>query len=159
MLDGKSRMVICGEREYPLFCDFNVLEYIQREYGTIGRYQEIVTGNPGRDGNTSFTPINVRAVLDGITVMVNEGIYVQQLAGGEGLEEIDIKYAGVMLRSAGISLVGAAEIILKELTECISPKKEIPGQGGEKSGKGTQKSTLPGFSMWGKLSSITRKKK
>lgn len=167
MLEGRMRKIVIDEMEYPVICTFNVLEHIQQKYETISDYNQLVSGiiPDGKDetGKLEYkiTPVNVAAMLDGITAMINEGIQIRNETKGFKDNEnplIEQKDAARILRDAGISLADAAGIVMDELTECIAPKKAETAQG-EKITKKKSKSTLRGFFMLEKLSSIIRKKK
>ena len=161
------RKIVIDETEYPVICTFNVLEYIQKKYKTISDYNQLVSGMipNGKDeaGKPEYkiTPVNVAAMLDGITAMINEGIEIRnETTGFEDNETPLIKQKDTarILRDAGISLADAAGIVMDELTECIAPKKAETAQR-EKIKEKKSKSTLRGFFMSGKLFSIIRKKK
>lgn len=167
MLNHKMNRIITPEKEYPVICTLNVLEYIQGKYETIAKFEQLVSGmlpnKKNEDGKVEYksTPINVAALLDGITVMINEGIDIKNetIEGHEGeLLKIEPKNAARILRDAEISLVDAANIVLNELTECILPKNAKTVQKEQKERK-TQQSTSHGFYLWEKVFSAIRKKK
>ena len=174
MLNNKLNFIDCGKEKYPVVCDFNVLEEIQEKFETVHRFQALVSGleETGVDKDTKepiykSTPINVLTMLQGMTLMVNEGIdmYNEELSKKPGvapvqlLEHVEQKQIGMILRRANISLSEAAMLVVNELTTCINPKKEIPGKKKESQVTKTRLSILPGYSMLEKLFSIIRKKR
>lgn len=166
MLNYKMNTIITPEKEYPVICTLNVLEYIQGKYGNITKFEQLVSGiltDKNEDGKVEYkyTPIHVATLLDGITAMINEGIEIKNETLGDYEEEllkIGTKNAARILRDAEISLTDAANIVLNELTECILPKNAKTVQK-EQRKKEMQQSTSHGFSLWEKVFSIIRKKK
>ena len=165
MLTNKMTKITSPENNYPVICTLNVLEYIQNKYGTIEKFQMLVSGMlpDGKDQEGKkkykYTPINVAALLDGITAMINEGIDIENEVPGEHktmLLKIRTKDAARILRDADIPLADAAGIVLNELTECILPKNAKSVQ---RKKKAIQQSTLHGSSLWEKIFSIIRRKK
>lgn len=167
MLNNKMTKIMTEDMEYPLICTFNVLEYIQNKYGTIADFEQRVSGVVQKEKSGSdkpqytYTPINIAAMLDGMTAMINEGIKIKHEKTGFLDEEqvlIGQKDTGRILRSAGISLADAANIVLEELVDCIVPKNAETARRKDEMKK-EQYSTSRGSSMWERLFSIIRKKK
>ena len=162
MLIDQMTTIKTPEESYPVICTLNVLEYIQNKYGTIERFEQLVSGmipdGADEEKKTKYkiTPINVSALLDGLTVMINEGLDIK---GGrtEGYFPFESKHVARIMRAAGLSLADTAGIVLEELTECILPKN---AESAQKKQTGKQsKSILRGFSLLEKIFSIIRKRK
>lgn len=153
MLDIKIR-TIKAEKEYPLYCDFNVLEYLQENYGSIEEYQIMVTGIATQKEGKKES--NIRAILDGLRIMINEGMEISE-GSREKEEPITISETGKLLRMAGLSLNDARGLIIAEIADCILPKKKE--QETRKDQKKMLKSTSHESSMWGSICSVFRKKK
>ena len=157
MLEKKITVFKAENKEIPIICTFNVLEYLQEEYGTIQNFQRKALGLMESGKNEVGEPqyrngtIDVRALLDGATAMINEGIAVT----GKG-EPISRNDAGVLLSAAGMTISEASILVINELIRCIEPKKSGAVQ---KEGRRTLKSILHGFFTSEKRFFITRKKK
>lgn len=159
MLNKKITTITVNNKEIPILCTFNVLEHLQEEYETISKYQETTlglldTGERDESGNPKYKngTISIKAVLDGATAMINEGLGVQ---GSE--ETLTREEVGVLLTGAGLTIAEASELVISELIRCITPKKEKSAQGTKT--KRTFLSTLRGFFTLGKHSLGAQKKK
>lgn len=166
MLINKMTTITTPEESYPIICTLNVLEYIQGKYGTIEKFERLVSGivSDGKDeeGKEKYkcTPINIAALLDGLTAMINEGLAIKGVTTGEsGYLPFESKHIARIIRDAGISLADAAGIVLEELTECILPKNAWAAQRGKEMAKNRQRSTLRGSFLLEKIFFIIRKKK
>ena len=67
MKEMKSEIEYKGQK-YSLVFNLNVMEVIQEEYGTIGRWGELTDGTNGE--------VNAKAVIFGLTEMLNEGLEI-----------------------------------------------------------------------------------
>lgn len=159
MLVKKMRTIKAEGREYPIFCDFNVLEYIQEKYGSIEVYQMKVAGlKKNRDGRDYVAgAVNVRAVLDGLQIMINEGIDIQNDNKADTQEHVSKSDVGRILRMAELPLGAIPEIILNEISDCVLPKKKEPEKK-ENLGK-RRRLTLHGYSMLELICSVIRRRK
>lgn len=164
MLRNKMTTITTPEESYPVICTLNVLEYIQNKYGTIAKFEQLVSGmmpdekdDEGKE-KYKYTPINVAALLDGLTVMINEGLDIKGAETNEsGYLPFKSKYVARIIRDAEISLADAAGIVLTELSECILPKN-VESARGKQIGR-RPKLTSRGSSLLGKIFSTIRKKK
>ncbi len=162
MLEKYMKYIEAGKEKYPLICTMNTLEYIQNNYESIQRFQNLVSGIVAdADGEKTYTPINVAAMMDGFTAMVNEGIDVHNWKREDTNERImshiTRQQASMILREAGVSLSDAATLVLTEMTECIVGKNVLTVQGKMEEKK--YKSTLRGSCTLRGLFSALRKKK
>ena len=163
MLEKCMKYIEAGRRKYPMICTMNTLEYIQDKYESIQRFQKLVSGiTIEEDGKKTYTPINVAAMMDGFTTMVNEGINVQnwkqESTDRSPMINITRKQAGMILREAGVSLTDAATLVLTEMTECIVGKNVSTAQGKMETKKKCRL-TLRGFCTSHRLFSAFRKRK
>ena len=163
MLEKCMKYIETEKERYPLICTMNTLEYVQNNYHSIQRFQNLVSGiTVDENEEKSYTPINVSAMMDGFTTMVNEGIDVynwkRESTDGQSMLHITRQQASMILREAGISLSDAATLVLTEMTECIVGKNVLTVQGKEGAEKKCR-STLHGFCMLRGLFSVLRKKK
>lgn len=148
MLTEKMTTFKVEDREIPIICTFNVLEYLQKEYKTISRYQAMLLGMPEdkeKNNEEQTGVISLKAMIDGATAMINEGLAVK----GEN-EQLTREEVGVLLRAAELTIQDVSLLVINELIGCIEPKKAISAQG-EKKGK-KPLSTLRGFFTWGRRS-------
>ncbi len=160
MLDKKMTVLDTPDGRYPVVCDFNTLEYLQTEYGSIQSYQNRISGiTRGKDGKDMLVlnNVSVHALLDGLTHMINEGIDIQNESGKPLTDHVTVRQTGRIMRRAELSLAELTTLVLSGIADCIMPKKkETSPQTGS---AGKQKSTSHGYCLWGKICSVFRKKK
>lgn len=65
MKDSKIPLII-NDKEYNLYFNLNVMEAIQEEYGSVQKWGELTDGKSGE--------VNAKALIFGLTEMINEGI-------------------------------------------------------------------------------------
>lgn len=165
MLEQKMTYIEAEGERYPMICTMNVLEYIQGEYGTIQRWQVLTSGIVEEEKGKKKTPINVAAMMDVLTVMMNEGVDVYNMNLSKKKEEreymmhIERKHVGIILRAAGISMVDAAVMALDEVTNGILGKNVETAQSKMVKKEKKRPLTLRGFFMWPFTTSICRRKK
>lgn len=79
---------------YKLIFNFNVMEAIQNEYGTIeewGKLSDGVSGEP-----------NAKAVIFGFKEMLNEGIDIENEENGTDIKPLTLKQVGRMITEIGL---------------------------------------------------------
>lgn len=84
--------------EYSLVFNFNVMEEIQNEYGTIDHWAELTEGGKGRKKNEP----DAKAVIFGFTSMLNEGIEIDNEENGTDIKPLTHKQVGRMLTEIGL---------------------------------------------------------
>lgn len=82
-----------GQKYYLVF-NLNVMQKIQEEYGTIGKWGDLTDGIDGE--------VNAKAVIFGLTEMLNEGIDIYNEDNGTDLKPFTLKQAGRMLSEIGL---------------------------------------------------------
>lgn len=82
-------------KEYTLVFNLNVMEKVQEEYGTIGKWGELSDGTGGEP--------NAKAVLYGLTEMINEGIDIANEENGTDEKFLTKKQVGRMLTEVGLA--------------------------------------------------------
>ena len=82
------------DKEYRLVFNLNVMERIQEEYGTISAWGEMTDGANGEP--------NAKAVLFGLTEMINEGIDIQNEENGTQEAFLTTKQVGRLLTAIGV---------------------------------------------------------
>ena len=83
------------EKEYALVFNLNVMEEIQEEYGTLDKWGELTDGENGEP--------NAKAVIFGITAMLNEGIDIENEEKGTNIPQFNKKQVGRLLTGVGIA--------------------------------------------------------
>lgn len=79
---------------YKLYFNLNVMAQIQEEYGTIDKWGELSDGVSGE--------INAKAVIFGITAMLNEGIEIENDENGTDIKPFTLKQVGRMVTEIGL---------------------------------------------------------
>lgn len=82
------------DKTYTLVFNLNVMEDIQEEYGTLAQWGELTDGVNGEP--------NAKAVLFGLTAMINEGIDIDNEDREEKLPFLTKKQVGRILTEVGI---------------------------------------------------------
>lgn len=91
-IDGK---IVYKEHEYKIVFNFNVMEQIQEEYGTLDKWGELTDGVGGE--------INVKAVIFGAMCMLNEGIDIENEENGTDIKPLTKKQVGRIISEVGIA--------------------------------------------------------
>lgn len=81
-------------KTYKLYFNLNVMAQIQEEYGTIDKWGELSDGVSGE--------INAKAVIFGITAMLNEGIEIENEENGTDIKPFALKQVGRMVTEIGL---------------------------------------------------------
>lgn len=92
MKDVNGKILYRG-KEYTLVFNLNVMEEIQREFGSIAEWGALTDGASGEP--------DARAVKFGITAMLNEGIDIQNEESGEHTPLLTEKQVGRMISEMG----------------------------------------------------------
>lgn len=83
------------DKTYKLVFNLNVMEVIQEEYGTLSKWGEMTDGSDGEP--------NAKAVLFGLTAMVNEGIDIANEENGTDDKFLTTKQVGRMVTDIGLA--------------------------------------------------------
>lgn len=83
------------DRVYKLYFNLNVMEIIQEEYGTIEKWGALTDGTTGE--------VNAKAVIFGITEMINEGIDIENEENGTDIKPFTHKQVGRMITEVGLT--------------------------------------------------------
>lgn len=81
-------------KTYKLYFNLNVMEQIQEEYGTIEKWGELSDGANGE--------VNAKAVIFGITAMINEGIDIENDEKGTDIKPLTLKQVGRIITEVGL---------------------------------------------------------
>lgn len=91
MKDIKNKITVNG-KEYPIVFNLNVMEEIQEEYGTLEKWGELTDGEEP----------NAKAVIFGVTHMINEGIDIENEENGTDVKPLTYKQVGRLITEAGL---------------------------------------------------------
>ena len=104
MKDYKFDLEVEG-KPYKLIFNLNVMQEIQEEYGTLEKWGELTDGKSGE--------VNVKALIFGLTNMMNEAIEIENDEAGTHKELLTTKQVGRLITKAGV------ENSAKKLNEAI----------------------------------------
>lgn len=93
MKEMKSTINYKGQ-DYSLVFNLNVMETIQDEYGTIGKWGKLTDGSEGE--------VSAKAVIFGLTEMLNEGIDIDNEENGTDIKPFTKKQVGRLLTEIGL---------------------------------------------------------
>ena len=82
-------------QKYELVFNLNVMEEIQEEYKTIEKWGELTDGAKGEP--------NAKAIIFGLTSMINEGIDISNDEKGTDIKPLTLKQVGRLLSEVGLS--------------------------------------------------------
>lgn len=83
------------DKTYKLMFNLNVMESIQKKYGSLQKWGELTDGNNGE--------VDVEAVIFGFTEMLNEGIDIDNEENGTDIKPLTPKAVGRMITEVGIA--------------------------------------------------------
>ena len=102
--DYKFELAI-EDKKYSLVFNLNVMQEIQEEYKTLEKWGELTDGKSGE--------VNVKALIFGLTCMMNEAIDMENDETGNNKPFLTKKQVGRLITKAGI------ENSAKKLNEAI----------------------------------------
>lgn len=79
---------------YKLVFNFNVMEAIQEEYGSLDEWGSLSDGIKGEP--------NAKAVIFGFREMINEGIDIENDENGTDIKPLTLKQVGRMITEIGL---------------------------------------------------------
>lgn len=82
-------------KEYKLVFNLNVMENIQKEYGTLDKWGELT------DGSENGEP-DAKAVIFGFKEMINEGIDIENEENGTDIKPLTHKQVGRIISEVGM---------------------------------------------------------
>lgn len=96
-------------KTYKLVFNLNVMEEIQEEYETLQKWGELTDGGTGEIGEKkkAQTEPNIKALIFGLTAMINEGIDIDNDENGTNEPFLSKKAVGRILSDVGIENVTA----------------------------------------------------
>ena len=93
MKDIESRITYNG-KDYLIVFNLNVMQEIQEKYATIQKWADL-TDNVDEP--------NAKAVIDGFTSMINEGIDIDNERNGTDVKPLTQKQVGRMITEIGLA--------------------------------------------------------
>lgn len=102
------------DKKYQLIFNLNVMQEIQEEYGTVGAWGELTDGKSGE--------VNIKALIFGLTKMINEAIDIKN--DEEGLNEPALtgKQVGRIITKIGVQK--SAEKLNNAIVEGIKSEEK-----------------------------------
>lgn len=94
MVKEVSSKITYKDKEYKLVFNLNVMENIQGAYQTLDKWGELTDGSKGE--------VNIKALVFGITEMINEAIDIDNDENGTKEPFVTHKQVGRMLTEIGI---------------------------------------------------------
>ena len=94
MIKEVSSKLTYKDKEYRLVFNLNVMEKIQDEYKTLDNWGSLTDGSEGE--------VNIKALVFGITEMINEAIDIDNEDNGTKEPFVSHKKVGRMLTEIGI---------------------------------------------------------
>lgn len=121
-------------KQYPIYCDLNVLELIQDNFVSINQFERDILGlTPIRDENGELVRDDngalkqmqgepkIKAIAFGLYVMIREGQRIKQRETGEEVEYITQEDIREGCRESFLKL---SEIVRTEFNRCFTIKKK-----------------------------------
>ena len=141
MVENVDFIMIAGS-EVPVWCDLYVLNEIQEEYGTIGKFERALVGiAEDEEGKRWKKEPDIKTLMFALRIMVQEGIKKQKKAGIE--TDIDVEQ---VLMDADIPYTELAEMLHDVFWRCFRAKKSKQERKKEKK---RRRWTLPGVVISG----------
>lgn len=132
----KLNTVTIGGHKLPIKCDFNILQVLQENFGTLRKFEQALIGMVpilDKDGNPQFeysaegeeiikfrtTEPSLKAIALALPMMINEGRQ-QSIAQGDEPDDFDYKAA---IKEADFSITEVAVALHNEYRRCFDRKK------------------------------------
>ena len=91
-----SKTLEYKDKKYKLVFNLNVMEVIQEKYGTLKNWGKLT------DGAENESEPNAKAIIFGITAMLNEGIDIENEENGTKEKMLTKKQVGRMITEIGL---------------------------------------------------------
>ena len=105
------------DKVYKLPFNLNVMEEIQEKYGSIDKWAELTDKNSNSIGEP-----DVKAVIFGLTAMINEGIEIENEENGTDIKPLSLKQVGRIATEVG--LAKAMEALNTTVTESTKSEEK-----------------------------------
>lgn len=107
-MDKNTNALKVEGKEYPMAFNLNVMEVIQEEYGTVDKWGDLVEGK-GKNKEP-----NIKALVFGLTAMINEGLDIEADEKGKEFKPLSHKQVARLLTKIGL------DEATKQLTEVVT---------------------------------------
>lgn len=84
----------CGDKEYRIVFNYNVIDEIQQEYGTLEKWTALSDGS-------AMGESSAKAIKFGIREMINEGIDIANDENGTNIPHVTLKQVGRIITEIG----------------------------------------------------------
>ncbi len=101
------------DKKYKLVFNLNVMEEIQKKYGSLQEWGNLTDGSEGE--------VDVSAVIFGFTAMINEGLEIACEDNGTEFKPLTTKQVGRIITEVGIQ--NATEKLNATVTESTKTEK------------------------------------
>ena len=108
-MDKNTNALKVEGKEYPMAFNLNVMEVIQEEYDTVDKWGDLVEGK-GKNKEP-----NIKALVFGLTAMINEGLDIEADEKGKDFKPLTHKQVARLLTKIG--LAEATEQLTEVVTE------------------------------------------
>lgn len=113
-----SKMISYKGKDYKLVFNLNVMEVIQDEYKSLDEWGALTDGKAGE--------VNVKALLFGLTAMLNEGVEISNEDNNTNEPYLTHKQVGRMLTEVGIKdMTSTMNELVVDSTETEDTRKNV----------------------------------
>lgn len=113
-----SKMISYKGKDYKLVFNLNVMEVIQDEYKSLDEWGALTDGKAGE--------VNVKALLFGLTAMLNEGIEISNEDNNTNEPYLTHRQVGRMLTEVGIKdMTSTMNELVVDSTETEDTRKNV----------------------------------
>ena len=95
-MDKNTNALKVEGKEYPMAFKLNVMEVIQEEYDTVDKWGDLVEGK-GKNKEP-----NIKALVFGLTAMINEGLDIEADEKGKDFKPLSHKQVARLLTKVGL---------------------------------------------------------
>ena len=103
-MKDKNGKILHNGKEYRLVFNLNAMQAIQEEYGTLSAWGKLTDS---KDENGEEQEPNLKALIFGLTAMINEGIDIENEENGTNHPLLTLKQVGRMISDVGINQASA----------------------------------------------------
>lgn len=98
-------------KKYPLVCNINVMEEIQKRYKSFTQWSNLC------GGTTDKKEVDIAAFKTGILLMINEGLLIESEDNGTEFKEMTPRQVGRLISEVG--LVEVTNKLTKVIVESV----------------------------------------
>lgn len=98
-------------KKYPLVCNINVMEEIQKKYKSFTEWSNLC------GGTTDKKEVDIAAFKTGILLMINEGLLIESEDNGTEFKEMTPRQVGRLISEVG--LVEVTNKLTKVIVESV----------------------------------------